>query len=235
MLSALIQSTGYYKNLEAEISRSATEACDHLMNEMGAEIHDDLVQKLSTMQLYLERLDTFASLDPELESLLITMRSEYDHICRSVKRISRQLMPVNMEEEALSVSIETLCKNMENPRSSTIQFNQVGFERPVAKMHHVNVYRVVQELLHNALKHSFAWHMWVTLTWESNALIIDVEDDGTGVNNLTEVVTRFRQKRNTLKMRTDTMKASINYLKGNKGLLAKIEAPISSICNDTSS
>src|SRR5690242_2837773 len=150
MLSALIQSTAYYKNLEAEISRSATEACDHLMNEMGAEIHDDLVQKLSTMQLYLERLETFSSLDPELESLLITMRSEYDHICRSVKRISRQLMPASVEEEALSVSIETLCKNMENPRSSTIRFNQIGFERPVAKMHHVNVYRVVQELLHNA-------------------------------------------------------------------------------------
>lgn len=229
MLSAMIQSTTYYKNLEAEISRSATEACDHLMSEMGAEIHDDFVQKLSTLKLYLERLETFASLDPQLESILISMRSEYDHICRSVKRISRRLMPANLEEDALSMSIESLCKNMENPRSSTIRFNQIGFERPVAKLHHTNIYRVIQELLHNALKHSFAWHVWVTLSWKSNVLVIDVEDDGTGVNNLTDVISRFRQKRSTLKMRCDMMGASINYLKGSHGLLAKIEIPISSI------
>jgi signal transduction histidine kinase len=228
MLSAMIQSTAYYKNLEAEISRSATEACDHLMSEMGAEIHDDLVQKLSTMKFYLERLESFASLDPSLEGILISMRTEYDHICRSVKRISRRLMPVNLEEEALSISIETLCKNMENPRSSTIRFSQVGFERPVAKMHHVNVFRIVQELLHNALKHSFAWHIWVTFTWKSSVLVIDVEDDGTGVNNLTDVILRFRQKRNTLKMRGDMMGASINYKRGSRGLLAQIEVPIPS-------
>ncbi|MGC3945594.1 MAG: ATP-binding protein [Chryseolinea sp.] len=228
MLSAMIQSTAYYKNLEAEISRSATEACDHLMSEMGAEIHDDLVQKLSTMKLYLERLESFTCLDPALEALLISMRTEYDHISRSIKRISRRLMPVTLDEDALSISIENLCKNMENPRSSTIRFKQIGFERPIAKMHHVNIFRVVQELLHNALKHSFAWHVWVTLTWRSNALEIDVEDDGTGVNNLTDVILRFRQKRNTLKMRGDMMGASINYMKGEHGLVAHIEVPIPS-------
>ncbi len=226
MLNAMIQSTAYYKNLEAEISKSATDACDHLMSEMGAEIHDDLVQKLSSMKLYIERLETFSSLHPDLESILISMRTEYDHISQSVKRISRQLMPAKMEDESFSTSIEILCQNMENTRSAHIHFAQEGFERPITKAHHANMYRIIQELLHNAFKHSYAWHVWVTLTWESARLIIDVEDDGTGINNLTSLVTRFRQKRNTLKMRCDVLSGSINYLKGTRGLLARIEIPI---------
>ncbi|HTF20424.1 MAG TPA: ATP-binding protein [Chryseolinea sp.] len=222
----MIQSTAYYKNLEAEISRSATDACDHLMSEMGAEIHDDLVQKLSVMKLYLERLEPFSSLDPDFESILISMRTEYEHISQSVKRISRQLMPTRMEEESFSTTVELLCQNMENTRSANIHFSQDGFERPVPQLQYAHLYRIVQELLHNAFKHSFAWHVWVTLTWESSRLIIEVEDDGTGINNLTSLITRFRQKRNTLKMRCDLLGGSINYLKGERGLLARIEVVV---------
>ena len=226
MLNNMIQSTAYYKNLEAEISRNATDACDHLMSEMGAEIHDDLVQKLSVMKLYLERLDPFSSLNPDLESILISMRTEYEHIAQSVKRISRQLMPAKMEEESFSTSVDLLCQNMQNTRSANIHFSQQGFERPIAQAKHAHLYRIVQELLHNAFKHSYAWHVWVTLTWQSNQLMIEVEDDGTGINNLANVITRFRQKHNTLKMRCDLLRGSFNYLKGQRGLVARIEVAI---------
>jgi signal transduction histidine kinase len=196
------------------------------MIEMGAEIHDDLVQKLSVMKLYLERLELYSSLDPGLEVTLISMRTEYDHISQSVKRISRQLMPAQMEDESFSTTVELLCQNMENTRSANVHFIQVGFERPVPQTQSAHLYRIVQELLHNAFKHSFAWHVWVTLTWRSSRLIIEVEDDGTGINNLTNLVTRFRQKRNTLKMRSAILGGSINYLKGEHGLMARLEITV---------
>lgn len=226
MLNGIIQSTAYYKNLEAEISRTATEACDQLMSEMGAEIHDDLVQKLSTMNLHLERLEPFSTLDSDLERIIVSMRSEYHHISQSVKRISRQLMPAKMEDESFSTSIELLCQNMENTRTANIHFNQVGFERPIGQAHHAHLYRIIQELLHNAFKHSFAWHVWVTLHWQQTRLIIQVEDDGTGINNLNELIVRFRQKQNTLKMRSELLGGSINYMKGEHGLLAYAAIPI---------
>lgn len=226
MLHAMIQSTAYYKNLEAEISRSATDACDHLMSEMGAEIHDDLVQKLSVMKIYLERLEPFSSLHPDFETVLISMRTEYEQISQSVKRISRQLMPAQVENESFSTAVELLCQNMENTRSANIHFNQNGFERPVPQAQYAHLYRMVQELLHNAFKHSYAWHVWVTLTWDSSRLTMEVEDDGTGVNNLTNLANRFRQKRNTLKMRCALLGGSINFLKGKRGLVAKIEVTV---------
>jgi signal transduction histidine kinase len=226
MLNAMIQSTAYYKNLEAEISRSATDACDNLMSEMGAEIHDDIVQKLSSMKLYIEQLERFSSLDPDLETILVSMRAEYEQISQSLKRISRQLMPNSMENESFSTTVELLCQNMENTRSANIHFNQEGFERPVPHTQSAHLYRIVQELLHNAFKHSFAWHVWVTLSWGSTRLIMEVEDDGTGVNDLANLLTHFRQKRNTLKMRCDRLGGSINYLKGKRGLVARIEVSV---------
>lgn len=226
MLNSMIQSSSYYRSLETEITRNATEACDNLMSAMGAEIHDDLVQKLSVIRLYIERLEPFSSLDPFLESTLISMRSEYDQITQSVKRISRQLMPAKVAGESLSTSIESLCLNMENTRSATIHFEQVGYERPVAQAQHSHLYRIVQELLHNAFKHSFAWHVWVTFIWNLQTLTIEVEDDGTGANNLQQIILRFREKHNTLKMRCGLLGGTINYLKGPRGLLARIEVTI---------
>lgn len=226
MLNAMIQSTAYYKSLEAEISRSATDACEQLMSEMGAEIHDDLVQKLAVIKLYLERLDPFSTLDPQFETVLISMRTELDHISNSVKRISRQLMPAKMEEESFSTTVEHLCQNMQNTRSANIHFHQEGFERPIAQAQLSHLYRIIQELLHNAFKHSSAWHVWVSLTWETHRLIIEVEDDGTGVNRLAHVITRFRHKHNTLKMRCGLLNGTINYTKGKRGLLAVVEVPV---------
>lgn len=226
MLNEIIQSTSYYKNLEAEISRTATEACDHLMSEMGAEIHDDLVQKLATMNLHLERLEPFSTLDPKLERIIVSMRSEYHLIAQSVKRISRQLMPAKMEDESFSTSIELLCQNMQSTRTVSIFFNQAGFERPIGQTHHAHMYRIIQELLHNAFKHSFAWHVWVTLQWQQNRLTILVEDDGTGVNHLSKLIDRFRQKQNTLKMRLEQLGGSIDYRQGKNGLVACAQIPI---------
>lgn len=226
MLNAIIQSTRYYKNLEAEISRSATEACDNILNALGAEIHDDLVQRFSLMRLYLERLDPASPHDPDYESNLISVRTQLDYLAQCVKDISRRLMPATAEDQSFSTSIESLCQNMDNARTANIHFSQDGFERPISHIQLGHLYRMVQELLHNAFKHSFAWHVWVHLSWQVTRLIISVEDDGTGVNNLAELTARFRQKNNTLKMRTNLLGGSIAYLKGERGLVARVEVNI---------
>lgn len=221
----MIKSTTYYKSLEAEICKTATEACDQLMTDMGAEIHDDLVQKISMMNLYLNQLDRYAILNADLEETLINMRAEFDHISWSLKRVSRQLMPAKNENESFATTVEQLCGNMAKTRTAHIKFQQHGFERPVLQSRQGHMYRIVQELLHNAFRHSYAWHVWVSLYWEPGCLAIEVEDDGTGVNNLDEVINQFRIKRNTLKMRCNLLGATLCYSRGEQGLLARVEIP----------
>jgi signal transduction histidine kinase len=87
------------------------------------------------------------------------------------------------------------------------------------------LFRIVQELVHNAFKHSAAWHVWVRLTWEAQKLIIEVEDDGSGFSKIPEFIDRLKKKHNSLKMRTLAIGAKISYLQGEKGLMAHVEYP----------
>lgn len=210
------------EKLESEISRRATEACEQIITEMGAELHDDLIQKLSIFRLYMDRLERSANDVKESEALLIKMQSEFKEVVQSVRKISRQLMPVRMDDDSFQKGIEMLCQNMERG-TEHVHFESNGEEQKIPLQSETYLYRVIQELVHNAFKHSSAWHIWVRLKWSQGRLILEVEDDGTGFHKMDEFIERLRMKHNSLRMRTQAIGASLKYDRGERGLLARIE------------
>jgi signal transduction histidine kinase len=211
------------EKLDAEISKQASEACEHITTEMGAELHDDLIQKLSIFRLYMDRMERAVHHPDELEKLLLKMRGEFQEVVDSVRKISRQLMPAKMEDESFVATISILCQNMARAGTEHIHFECIGEENKIPEVAEMYLYRVVQELIHNAFKHSAAWHIWVRLAWHPGKLIVEVEDDGTGFHKIEEFIDRLRRKHNTLRMRTKVIGATIRYQQGKKGLLSTVE------------
>jgi signal transduction histidine kinase len=210
------------KKLETEISKRAAEVCDQISQEMGAELHDDLIQKLSIFRLYLDRLERSAHNPAETEALLINMRTDFESVIQSVRRISRKLMPEHINNDSLNTSIELLCRDSEKPGLGNIYYECTGTEQNIAAVCRIYLFRIIQELIHNAFKHSAAWHIWVRLHWTQKKLVIEVEDDGSGFHKISEFIERLRKKNNTLKLRSQVIGASITYHHGEKGLLVKI-------------
>lgn len=208
--------------VEAETTRLAMEACEQIISEMGAELHDDLIQKLSVFRLYLDRLERSKSDPAEIEILLLKMNADYQEVVQSVRRISRRMLPVKMEGDSFQTCISLLCQNLERPGGSTIHFQPYGKERKLPELHELYLYRIIQELVHNALKHSSAWHVWVRLTWNERQLVTEVEDDGTAFSRIPESIASLKKKHNSLHMRSHVIGAVIEYLPGVKGLLARI-------------
>ena len=209
-------------SFEAEVSRHSMELCEQIISEMGAELHDDLIQKLSVFRLYIDRLERSRSDSAEAESIITSMQADFQEVIQVVRRISRQLMPVKMNDDSLQKTISTLCQNMERPGAGTIHFETSGTEVRITSQAEVYIGRIVQELIHNALKHSSAWHVYVRLIWKKNKLILEVEDDGTGFSKISEAIASLKKKHNTLRMRSNVIGAKIKYREGNKGLLARI-------------
>src|SRR5688572_15152330 len=135
------------KKIELEVSKRTAEACDQIIAEMGAEIHDDLIQKLSVFRLYIDRIERSSANAVEIEALAIKMRSDFELVTRTVKSISRRLLPVRMEGDTLVNTLEMLCQSIEQPGTGHIHFRSDGQHRTVNGQHEMYILRIVQELI----------------------------------------------------------------------------------------
>lgn len=214
-------------HFEKEVSKKAAEACDQIISEMGAELHDDLIQKLSIFRLYIDQMERCATDPNEIEMLSLKMRNDFEQVVRSIRNTSKRLLPSRMEGETLADILEMLCQNMEQPGSGHIHFENQGTPVTISNTSEMHLFRIVQELIHNAFKHSAAWHVWVRITWSTKKLTIEVEDDGSGFARIPEFIGRLKKKHNTLKMRSQAIGASIEYKQGERGLLARLEYGLS--------
>jgi len=213
-------------DVEKIIAKRTADACEHIISEMGAELHDDLIQKLSIFRLYIDRIERSASDPAEVEMLALQMRSDFEQVVTVVRNISRRLLPAKMEGDTLVNTLTMLCQNMEHPGAGHVHFSSGGEPKQLPEHTERNLFRIVQELIHNAFKHSAAWHIWVRLQWEADRIIIEVEDDGSGFSKAEEFIKRLKAKHNTLRVRTETIGAVITYRQGNKGLLAIVEVKV---------
>jgi two-component system NarL family sensor kinase len=104
-----------------------------------------------------------------------------DDTISSVRRISRDLMPSTLEKFGLVHALKELCERFENTSRIPVSFAATGEITALDPQRELMIFRIIQELLNNAIKHSQANQISVKLTL-ANELVIDVEDDGVGFN-----------------------------------------------------
>jgi len=157
------------------------------------------------------------------------MESEFAQVVLTIKNISRQLLPAPNEGETFIDRIETLRQNMQGAGITRIYFQNEGMCHALNPTIEKHLFRIIQELINNAFKHSSAWHIWIRLTWESKKIVLEVEDDGSGFSKKPEYMNRLKKKHNTLKMRANIINATISYHQGAKGLIARLELDYTAI------
>jgi signal transduction histidine kinase len=199
------------------------ENCERIISEMGAEIHDDLIQRLSILKLRLDRLHLESQGHNDvIDVYLQQLQDDYKSITDSVRRISKRLHPTRIDGDTFDNSVIALCQNIDGTGLSRIKVSILGVPRKLSNQPEIYLLRMIQELIQNSLKHSTAWHLWIRLTWHPDRLVIEVEDDGTGFAKINDFIALLKNKRNTLRMRAVAIGAEINYKRGDTGLLATI-------------
>jgi signal transduction histidine kinase len=206
-----------------KVSVKAMAACEAIMTQMGAEMHDDLIQKLSVLRLHMDKIER-SSFDPkETQEAIIKMQADFQAIVDSVRRISRRLHPVHIDGDTFHQRLEMLCQNLDSPGTIRIHLTFEGEPKTLQPDVEIYLLRMVQELIHNAFRHSAAWHIWISTKWIKDHLVIEVQDDGSGFAKVNEFVGLLKKKHNTLRMRAEAIGASIKYCSGEKGLVATIK------------
>lgn len=105
-----------------------------------------------------------------------------DDAYKELRRTAHNLSPVLLKKEGLIAAIESFCNKIALAHTPEIRFQHFGDFNGISEALGLTTYRIIQELVHNAIKHAQADDILVQLRREGSALNIAVEDDGTGIH-----------------------------------------------------
>lgn len=146
---------------------------------IARDLHDELGQQLTGLLLSARALEDSTTADTARAHSATIRRMAADAL-EAVRRLARGLAPVVLHDLGLRAAIQRLCEDVGGATDFEIAVHCDLPRRRVAPSVETAVYRVVQEAVTNAVRHSHARRLDVRLTRRENDLIVLVADDGRG-------------------------------------------------------
>ncbi len=145
---------------------------------LSRELHDGLGQNLVAIKLMLEGADVG---NPEsTRQLLSDVRSMFDATIEEVRRISNDLMPATLSQFGLETAIRQLGQTIRHTAGIDVTFDIQIDESELDNKRKLYIFRIIQEALHNTLKHAQATAVSVTLSANPDHYRLSVSDNGKG-------------------------------------------------------
>lgn len=152
---------------------------DTLENErtrLAADLHDELGAVLSAMKLKLESIDS-GSPDDRIQ-INQCVRLVHNMVGK-IRWISNALMPETLADKGIVSAINEFAKQVNDDSKLEIICENADIPELSANRS-VHIFRILQEIIHNTIKHAKARILKIELFTENNVLVILTADDGTG-------------------------------------------------------
>lgn len=195
-----LQKEQQVSSLQSMITGQETER-----NRIARDLHDGLGGLFSTVKMY------FSSLQHEQPALsndpLFNKSFELvDNASVELRRIAHNLMPEVLMKLGLINAVQDLCNSINVGRLLKISLQAYGMEKRLTTSTEIMLYRIIQELLNNIIKHANASEVIIQFNKHSDRLTITIEDNGRG----------FDVKETDLQNHAgiDTVKSRVSYLNG---------------------
>lgn len=191
-------------------------------NRLAREIHDGLGHDLTTINMQLQAALAVFDQDPQKAIAIFKASQELArHSLQEIRKSVKHLRDMPESKEKLSDQVEFVIKNAE-ATGILCNLSVVGDENRSAPEVSLTILRVLQEAISNALKHSKATRLDVTLDYSNqNSITMLIHDDGIGLSKgrqgfgFTSMKERVAMIAGTLKIET----------KRNQGTLIALEVP----------
>ncbi len=187
--------TTYQKRLlkkELEINKIKTRQQEEILQNtvlsqekerkrIAQDLHDEVGAMLSVVKLNIamveRKSDTTASKEIASET-----KSYLDEVILQVRRISRALLPPSLEKLGLPAAVEELVNWVNKGDQVEVVIWKTDHEYRFDGKKEMAIFRIIQELLNNALKHAQASRIDIKLRFSPAGLAVSVSDNGVGFN-----------------------------------------------------
>jgi PAS domain S-box-containing protein len=164
---------------QKEMIKAIIDAQEKERTRISAAIHDSLGQLLYATRLKLEQSAVNSNDMPDLLKLL-------DSAIREARNISFELAPSILNDHGLNVAVHEMVKRLSGARIN-FSVSIRGFSERVSLTAEVFVFRIMQELVNNVIKHSSATKADIVLSRQKSAVSIIVRDNGTGFDAVNDL------------------------------------------------
>lgn len=164
-----------------DFSEGALRSVEEERQRIARELHDDTAQRLATLMLRVRLIGRETSRE-RLSTLLEELREEILDAAEGVKRIARGLRPPELEEVGLGLALVAHARGLREGAGFDVELNVEPVEHCLGIDAKLALYRIIQESLSNAVRHSGAGRARVVLRAEDGVVTAVVEDDGRGFN-----------------------------------------------------
>jgi len=149
-------------------------------SRMAKDLHDGVGGLLSGVKLSLSNMKGNVFLSEENARTVNTIIGQLDNSISELRRVSHNMMPEALIKYGLKEALENYCESIDQSAKLNVRLQTYGLEQRLEQDTEIILYRIVQELLNNAMKHANAQQVLVQLMRETDKFTLTVEDDGKG-------------------------------------------------------
>ena len=172
-----VESAAKLRTLRSKLTRVQDEERAHVAREL----HDNTNQRLALLALRLAELQrSLPDVAPSISDQLETSMHLVDEIVVDLHRLSRRLHPSQLEYIGLTRALANLCDEYARQHVIAIDFAAENVPDTLPPEVVIGLYRVAQEAIRNAIKHSGAEHVQVDLAFDGETVRLSVQDAGRG-------------------------------------------------------
>lgn len=146
---------------------------------LAREIHDDTIQSLIALNQQIQLAHMVAP-DEASRDRLATMQQMAEQTVTDLRRLTRDLRPIYLEDLGLVPALEMLSNDMRKAVGLPITFKTEGIQRRLVSNTELALYRIAQEGLSNVARHAGAQQAEVCLNFDTDTVCLIIRDDGQG-------------------------------------------------------
>ncbi len=160
------------------LSRRLLQVQEEERRSIGQDLHDQVGQSITVLKLMLDR--AVKSANPEVEQTLRKATSVADELVSQIRELSSELVPRVLDDLGLLPALLWQIEQLRERTGVRIDFRHSGLEREIPSDVAIAAFRVTQEALTNAVRHSGSEDIVFEVSADSESLRLWVEDHGEG-------------------------------------------------------
>jgi len=165
-----------YVKLQKDRMVNEISVLENERKRMAYDLHDGLGPMLSSIKLNINSIETNTDED---KAIIHKASNHIDDAIKNMRSISYNLLPVTLERKGLFEALREFIEYSSAKSKLPIQLF-IKHQVEIPKEKEIHVFRILQEIIHNSIKHAQAKNLYIGFGYEEERMVIFAKDDGIG-------------------------------------------------------